>query len=80
MNAGYRYDVIGDKVQATSSFTGGGASFSANGASPEQGTFNAGAGFIYELQDNWVLSAQYDYQVKSDFSAHSASVRAGYKF
>lgn len=80
INAGYRYDLVGDEVQATSRFTGGGASFSTNGADPAQGTFNVGAAVTYDLENNWALTADYEYEGKSDFGAHSASLRAGYKF
>lgn len=80
VEVGYRYDVIGDEVQASSTFTGGGASFSTNGADPAQSAFNAGLGLTYELENNWAFTADYDYQVKSDYDAHSASLRAGYKF
>lgn len=77
---GYSYDVVGDKVAATSQFTGGGAAFATNGADPEQGMFNAGAGFTYELGNDWAITAEYMYQARTDWDAHSASIRAGYQF
>lgn len=80
VNVGYRYDLIGDEIQTTSNFTGGGASFETDGADPARSTFNIGTAVTYELDNNWALTADYDYEIKSDFDAHSGMVRAGYKF
>lgn len=81
VNVGYRYDVIGDNVASTSSFSGApGVSFKTEGFEPDQSTFNAGAGITLATHDNWELSADYDYQMKSDFDSHSGLVRAGYKW
>jgi autotransporter family porin len=80
LDVGYRHDVIGDNVQSTSNFTGGGASFETDGLEPAKGTFNVGASLGYAMDNNWEFTASYDYEVKSDFDAHSGYVRAGYKF
>lgn len=80
LNVGYRHDLVGDNVETTSTFTGGGASFQTQGVDPAQGTFNVGASLGVALQNNWELSADYDYEVKEDYDAHSGYVRAGYKF
>lgn len=80
LNIGYRHDLVGDNVETTSTFTGGGASFQTQGVDPAQGTFNVGASLGVALQNNWELSADYDYEVKEDYDAHSGYVRAGYKF
>ncbi len=80
LKAGYRYDVIGDNVETTSSFTGGGAAFKTEGFDPARSKFNAGAGLTYYTTTNWELSANYDFEVKADYAAHSGFLRAGYKF
>lgn len=80
LNVGYRHDLIGDSVETTSNFTGGGASFKTEGVDAAKGTFNVGASLGVQLDNNWEVSADYDYEVKSDYNAHSAHVRAGYKF
>ncbi len=80
LNVGYRHDLVGDNVQTTSNFTGGGAAFRTDGLEPAHGTFNIGASIGYELDSNWEFTADYDYEVKSDYDAHSGFVRAGYKF
>ncbi len=80
LRVGYRYDLIGDEYETTSRFTGGGASFKTEGFDPAQSTFNIGAGLTYYTTDNWELTANYDFEVKEDYDAHSGYLRAAYKF
>jgi len=80
VHAGYRYDIIGDTIQSTSNFTGGGASFNTQGADPARGTATIGAGLQYKATSNWTLSAGYDFEIKDDYTAHAGVVRAGYNF
>lgn len=82
VSVGYSYDVIGDEVETTSSFVGaaGSGTFATQGADAEEGTFNIGAGVNFYSNTNWQLTADYDYEVKSDYDAHSGVVRAGYRF
>jgi outer membrane autotransporter protein len=80
LNAGYRYDVIGDNVETTSRFNAGGAAFNTQGFDPAQSTFNVGASVMLAADNNWEFTADYDYEFKSDFDAHSGSIRASYKF
>ncbi len=80
ISAGYRYDVVGDAINTTSTFEGGGPAFQSEGADPAQGTLNLGLGLGYTTIDNWELTASYDYETKSDFNSHSGLVRAAYKF
>ncbi len=81
VSAGYRYDIADDKVETSSNFTGAtGTVFKAEGADPAQHTFNIGAGVTYFTTDNWELTAEYDFELKSDYDAHSGVLRAAYKF
>lgn len=80
LHGGYRYDVIGDDIATSAHFAGGGAAFTVKGADPARGTFNIGGGFKWDMSSNVYLSAQYDFQTKSDYREHSGSVRAGYRF
>lgn len=80
VNAGYRYDVIGDDISTTSSFTGGGAAFNTKGMDPARSQFDVGAAVKYMTVNNWDFTAQYDYQFKSDYDAHNGILRAAYKF
>lgn len=80
VSIGYRYDVIGDDVQMTSRFVGGGQAFATQGFDPQQSTVDVGAGFTYYSTDNWELTAEYDYEWKEDFDAHSGVARAAYRW
>jgi len=80
LHAGYRYDIIGDTIQSTSNFTGGGASFNTQGADPARGTATIGAGLQYQATSNWTLSAGYDFEIRQDYTAHAGILRAGYAF
>lgn len=81
IRVGARYDLIGDEVETTSSFTGApGTSFKTQGFDPAQATFNIGAGVKYYSTDNWELTANYDFEVKQDYDSHAGFLRAAYKF
>ena len=80
LSAGVRYDVIGDEVEATNTFAGGGSAFKTEGFDPAQTTMDLGAGVTYFTTDNWELSADYNYEFKSDYDAHSGVLKAAYKF
>jgi outer membrane autotransporter protein len=80
LHAGYRYDLVGDEVESTNRFIGGGQAFNTQGADPARSTFNAGAGLKLFTTDNWEFSANYDFEFKSDYDAHSGYLRAGVKF
>lgn len=80
LHAGYTYDLIGDDVQATANFTGGGASFSTKGMDPARSSLNAGASVSLFTQSNVELTGSYDFEYKSDYNAHAGYIRAGVKF
>ncbi len=80
LRAGYRYDFVGDEYATTSTFTGGGAAFQTKGFDPAQSTFDLGAGVTYYAVDNWELTADYTFEFKEDYDAHSGVLRAAYKF
>ena len=80
VDAGVRYDVIGDEYETTSTFAAGGSAFETDGFDPAQATFNVGAGVTYYSTTNWELTAEYDFEIKSDYDAHAGLLRAGYRF
>lgn len=79
-HVGYTYDAIGDDIQTSSNFTGGGASFNTDGADPAQSTFNVGAGLTYYSNANFDLSVNYDAQIKEDYVGHAGYLKAVRKF
>ena len=80
VSAGYRYDLIGDAVQTTSTFEGGGPSFRSDGADPAQSTFTLGLGVGYTSPSNVELTASYDYEYKDQFNGHSGFIRIAAPF
>ncbi|MEZ0260833.1 MAG: autotransporter domain-containing protein [Alphaproteobacteria bacterium] len=80
LHGGYRYDLVGDAVEATSAFTGGGGSFATTGSSPARSRLNFGAGLTYQTSSSWELHAGYDLDLKQDYHAHSGTVRASIRF
>ena len=72
---GYRYDLIGDAVQTSSTFIGGGPAFVSQGADPDQGTLNLGAALGYRATTRTHLSFAYDYEVRGDLDSHTAQLR-----
>ena len=80
LHAAVRYDLVGDNVQSTNTFTGGGTAFTAQGADPARTTFDVGAGLTYHATNNWDFKAEYNFEAKSDYTSHSGLIKAGYKF
>jgi outer membrane autotransporter protein len=80
LSAGYRYNLGDESIDTTSSFQGGGAAFDTDGLDQSRHTLNLGAAVKYYSTENWELSAEYDFEYKADYDAHSGQIRAGYRF
>jgi outer membrane autotransporter protein len=80
VHVGYRNDVIGDKVSASSKFIGGGTTFRTEGSDPVNSTFNVGFGATVYNTNSWEFTGGYDFEYKSEYAAHSGVVKAAYKF
>ena len=74
------YDFIGDNQQATSTFTGGGASFATNGFNPAQSSYDIGTRWILLSKRNITLTLNYDFELKEDFYSHSGYFNTRYDF
>jgi outer membrane autotransporter protein len=76
------YDFAGDEGQSTSTFNGGGAAFSVQGADVVQLGYTAGLGLSYAPLANQglTISANYDWNQKTDFVGHSANFSLRYEF
>lgn len=74
------YDLIGDRQQATSTFTGGGASFSTDGCSPPQSSYNAGARLTLVSKQGITASLNYDLELKKDFYSHAGYANIHFMF
>jgi len=80
LHAGYRYDMIGDAIQTTSRFAGGGASFVTSGSNPARHNINGGAGLTFRATETASFTAAYDIEHKDEYTAHSGVLRAAVKF
>jgi len=80
VGAQYRYDFVGEAISSQMAFQGGGSAISSTGFDPAQSTVGLGAGLSYQIDDAWELSAQYDFDYKSDYRSHTGSLRAAYSF
>ena len=80
VSIGYRYDVVGEALQTTSTFNAGGPSFRSEGADPDQDTLNLGLGVGYTAPNNMEFTVSYDYENKDEFDSHSGFIRAALPF
>lgn len=80
MHVKWLYDFIGDQQQATSTFTGSGASFSTNGFNPPKSSYNAGFKLTLVTKYDVTLSLNYDFEIKDDFYSHTGYINVRYTF
>jgi outer membrane autotransporter protein len=80
LHAKWLYDFAGDAQQATSTFTGGGASFVTTGFEPPRSSGNIGAKLTIMTESNWSVSLNYDFEMKQDFYSHNGWVNLRYEF
>lgn len=80
LGLGVRHDLIGDEFEASNQFAGGGTAFKVKGADPASTTFDAGLGLKYQSTSNWTLSADYNFEYKSDYSSNAGMVKAAFQF
>jgi len=76
----FLYDFIGDRQQATATFTGGGASFATNGFDPPRASGNLGAKLTVMTKENLTFALNYDYEWKEGFYSHSGFFNIRYAF
>lgn len=80
IHAGYFYNLTGDALQKTSSFTGGGASFATESPDPARSRVTAGFGVTYQGTQGWDYALNYDTNLRNDYQEHSLIARASWKF
>ena len=74
------YSFINDNQQASSTFTGGGASFTTGGFNSPTSSFNLGTKWAILTRNNTSVYFNYDYEVKPDFYGHSGYVNVRHEF
>jgi len=64
----------------TSTFTGGGGSFTTRGFDPANDSLNVGASLAIYSENNIAVKASYDFEVKDDYDSHSGLLAFRYNF
>lgn len=80
MHLGYAYDFIGDNLEKTAQFTGGGAAFETTSPDGARHRGNMGLGVTYQTNDHWDYSLTYDLDVSQAYTAHTALAKANWNF
>jgi outer membrane autotransporter protein len=80
LHAGYRYAVVDDRVETTSSFTGFGGTFTTMSPTPGRNRLNAGAGLGFYAKNGFELRASYDLDWREQYLANSGLLRATMRF
>lgn len=85
VHAKWLHDFKSTTMEQNAAFTGGGASFNAEGIRQDRDLFNVGAGVTFLScnceKDSWTVKGLYDYKWNdSDYASHQVSLIAGLKF
>ena len=79
IHIGYTYAALDDRLETSSTFAGAAPgtnpTFLTTGPSPERSRFSIGAGLAYWTLENWDLSANTNYEYRTDYQAYSGVLR-----
>jgi len=76
----YGYDFAGNRQKATSNFIGQNLNFTNSGARIAQGSLKIGTGIEFFARNDLSLSANYIFENRNQYSAHSGWLKARYNF
>jgi hypothetical protein len=77
---GVGYDVLNEKNSLTTSFVGGGATFTTKGLDPSPWIARGGLGLAVNATETVEISARYDVESRSDFINQTASAKVRWAF
>lgn len=78
-HAGYRYDLVGDKIETQ--YSGGCCgTFSVTGPSPARSRFNIGTNLTWYTTSTWEFKAGYDFDYRQDYGAHTGIFRGTFRY
>ena len=80
LKAAWLYDYLADKFETTSSFAGGGTSFTSSGAKPARNGALFGAELAYLNKGNMTLTANYDCTLRDQYRNHTYYLTARFDF
>jgi outer membrane autotransporter protein len=76
----FRQDLVGDRLESTNTFIGGGIPFNLRGASVARTSADIGTGFKVIVRENLNVLANYSLALKSTYHAHVGSFTVRYAF
>lgn len=79
-NLGAGYEMLGESNGITASYVGGGAAFRTPGMAPGRWLGRAGLGLAMHANDRTEITARYDLEGRSGFTAQTASVNVRWSF
>ncbi len=74
------YDFVGDKVVVISKFTGGGGSFTSEGADLIRCSLNAGGELVFDFRNHFSVIGDCNLETEDNFLGISSSLTARYEF
>jgi outer membrane autotransporter protein len=80
LHARWLYDFINDRQETTSTFSGGGGSFTTEGFDPPKNSFDMGAKLTVMTENFWTYRINYDLKYKEDYVGHTGWVDIRYRF
>lgn len=80
LRAAWLYDIVTDNQEVTSTYSGGGGSFTTDGADPARHGASIGASISLQSSSNITLSADYDAEIKDRYVSHNGMLTARYDF
>ncbi len=76
----YGYDFAGSKQKMTSNFIGQQTTFDSSSARVAQGSLKFGSGINIYTNDTATISANYDYEHRKNYQAHTGNLKFKYSF
>ena len=80
LEVGYAYDVLGEDIESTQRFEGGGASFSTSGLTPSRHSGFIGGDVTIVSSGNLEFSVGYRYSIREGFAGHNADAKLAMSF
>lgn len=76
----YRHDLIGDRLESTSAFTGGGTAFASIGAAPARDRFSISPQLRLKARNGWETTVGYSAELRRNYVEHSGFLRVTWHF
>lgn len=80
LEVGYSYDILGEDIETTQRFEGGGASFSTSGLTPSRHSGFVGADVTILSSSHMEFSLGYRYSLREGFAGHNADAKLAIAF